>query len=400
MIPDPRSPAKDRSHLRSTIRSLWDRHRETLEDLLEVALDEELPVGEGDLAALLHHLHGHIVRTGLATLHHGDPTRPELFNPNARPWSFAHSNADTYYLSATVSDAYDYRVFGKLGSATHVTFGMYAGVGDQDRAIKIRAEDIEVGPGGAFELHFSREPHGRNHFPRLAGAQSFACYQVFEDWTTSTPCEISIERTGPSAPARGPGFDDMATRFERYLTSLREDFEIWTVVVPAVTIDPIPDNAFMEALQPPAFFAGAWVMPIKWRLAEHEALLMELSLPDDCAYSGLTMTNRWGQMIDFDRRQTSLNRKQATVGDDGTLRVLLSARDHGVRNWLDASGYDQGIVAWRTTQPKAPPDPVLRVVAGDELRAVVAGMDRVTPEERAAALDLRRRHFARLSGGC
>lgn len=388
---------------RARIRELWSRQAEALDGLLEMALDDELPLCDGDLASLLFHLHGHITRTGLSGLHHGDPARPELFNWNARPWNFAHSNADTYYLSATISDEHDYRVFGKLGSAAHVTFGVYAGVGDQDRAIMLRAEDVHIEGDGSFELFFSNERRGQNCYPRLEGAQSFACYQLFVDWERAVPGDIAIERLGPPLPERAPSFDSLSSQFERFLAKLREDFEIWTLTVPAMTIDQIEPNSYLEPMQPPTFHAGAWVVPMNWTLQEDEALLIRLRLPEDCAYSGLTMTNRWSQMIDHDRRQTSLNHLQANVDEDGILEVLVSARDHGVRNWLDSAGYASGTVAWRTIASEEnedpPAHPELRVIGGDELRAIVSRMAKVTPEERAAELERRRRHLARLSGG-
>ena len=71
--------------------------------------------------------------------------------------------------------------------------------------------------------------------------------------------------------------------------------------------------------------------------------MIEYEIPAGAPYAGICLTNRWGEMIDIETRQTSLNLAQPRI-DDGRVRILLSTRDFGVQNWLDARGYRNGVV--------------------------------------------------------
>jgi hypothetical protein len=66
-------------------------------------------------------------------------------------------------------------------------------------------------------------------------------------------------------------------------------------------------------------------------------------------------------MIDIETRQTSLNLGQSQA-EDGRVRVLLSTKDFGVHNWLDARRYRSGVVTWRASTPDQPAAPTVTVV--------------------------------------
>ena len=67
-------------------------------------------------------------------------------------------------------------------------------------------------------------------------------------------------------------------------------------------------------------------------------------------------------------RQTSFNRKQMTIGDDGSFRMVLAHRDPGLPNWLDTMGRAGGTVFWRFLLPEgAVQRPEATVVKFDDL---------------------------------
>jgi hypothetical protein len=116
-------------------------------------------------------------------------------------------------------------------------------------------------------------------------------------------------------------------------------------------------------------------------------------VPPGAPYVGICLTNAWSEMIDIETRQTSLNLGQCLV-DEGRVRILLSAHDFGVRNWLDARGYRSGVVTWRASTPEQPTAPTLKVINVGEIDDNFDASRRVTEDERAAAMDARLRHFA------
>jgi hypothetical protein len=85
------------------------------------------------------------------------------------------------------------------------------------------------------------------------------------------------------------------------------------------------------------------------------------------------------------------------LSDDGRIRAVISHRDLGVDNWLDAGGRQRGLCTLRWFWPlsEAAPEPTARLVHVDDVWSELpADTVRVSAEERAESLASRRRHLA------
>ena len=379
-----------RAHAEHRIRASWSRFNQVYDELLEIALSQE-DADDGARAALLGHLIGNIQYAGLGL--RGDSARPVLINAQYAPWSWGHSNPDTLYLAARIDDAHEYRVHGRLGTVAQTTLGVYTGTSDQSDAVKIQAEDLHVEPDGSFEVFFTSERRGENWFQLPRGARTFGSYQTYGDWERETKGTIRIECLDVGGPVEPQTIDGGIERFNAHLEEARELFTMWVRDIPQRVFNALSVNAASPPMQPPAAMAGAWFSPIPWELAPSEALVIDLMIPDKSSYSGICLSNRWGEMIDIDTRQTSLNLGQ-TLLNDGRARILLSAEEVGVHNWLDARGQQGGLVTWRVSSPAAPDSPCVTKISLDEVDAYFGPEERVSQEGRAEAVARRMLHFA------
>ena len=145
------------------------------------------------------------------------------------------------------------------------------------------------------------------------------------------------------------------------------------------------DVSQMSGLQGQSYYEGAY------ELADDEALISEVRIPERYRYWSIILTNDLYETTDWVNNQSSLNDMQGVVDDDGVFRTVISARDPGVHNWLDTAGYSSGAVQGRWFGASATPNPTLRKV---KLREVVAelpaGTRRIGITERATALRARR----------
>jgi hypothetical protein len=372
------------------IRASWTGFTKVYNELLELGITEGVE-DDGALSALLGRLIGNIQYSGLR--HWNDPANPQLINAQYSPWNWGHSNPDTLYLSAQIDDAHDYRVYGKLGTVAETTFGMYTGSFDQSKAVKVRTQDLRVEADGSFEIFFTHERHGDNWFQVPDGVRSMGTYQTYENWDTQAKGTIRIECLNPGAPAGPRSVTDAAEQFDRAVDEARELFTMWARDIPERVFRNLPVNTSLTPMQPPAAMAGAWFSPIPWRLEDGEALVIDYTIPDDCTYTGICLTNQWSQMFDIESRQTSLNLAQTRV-DGNHVRILLAAEDVGIANWLDARGYRGGLATWRASAPEAPAAPEVTKIAIDDVPRYFASDQHVTEAERAAAIAARLHHFA------
>jgi len=102
--------------------------------------------------------------------------------------------------------------------------------------------------------------------------------------------------------------------------------------------------------------------------------------------------NPWLETIHYGRHQSSLNGHQAVIDADGVLRVVISATDPGVANWLDTAGHSNGAMLLRCLRTETAPVPNTRVVKlNDVLSALPVDTTMTTPDERAHVIEARRR---------
>ena len=98
-----------------------------------------------------------------------------------------------------------------------------------------------------------------------------------------------------------------------------------------------------------------------FRLEPDQALVLDLE-PPDTRYWSVTVENIWHECIDPRRRRSSLTNASAVADDDGRVRVVVSAQDPGIDNWLDTGGRHRGFVVVRWLDHPAAPPLVTRVV--------------------------------------
>jgi hypothetical protein len=68
------------------------------------------------------------------------------------------------------------------------------------------------------------------------------------------------------------------------------------------------------------------------------------------------------ESLDYRFLSVALNKANAKYEADGSLRIVLAARDSGVGNFIDTSGHLEGGMILRWVQAKTHPIPTCRVV--------------------------------------
>jgi hypothetical protein len=87
-------------------------------------------------------------------------------------------------------------------------------------------------------------------------------------------------------------------------------------------------------------------------------------------FTNVMLWNVHMQTLDYEHRRSSLNSEQMVTGSDGSYRIVISAEDPKVPNWLDTAGHRRGTIFWRFLLPDSQPvTPRCRVMpVGDVAR--------------------------------
>ena len=98
-----------------------------------------------------------------------------------------------------------------------------------------------------------------------------------------------------------------------------------------------------------------------WTLGPNEALVIETRIPE-CLTWNFQLDNYWMESLDYRYSTIHLNDFTAKPNADGTVTVVVAARDPGFGNWIDTCGHPHGTMLWRWTGATDHPVPQTRVV--------------------------------------
>jgi hypothetical protein len=300
---------------------------------------------------------------------------------------------DCIYVGSGLKGGMSYRLWGNRGSARYLGIQVMSGMASSFNAL---VDEFDLGPDGDFEIILSAEPHDGNWIPLDEGATNLVVRHFFYDWEHETPASLSIEPLSDQPLNATTTSGDPKATMARQVIALGDFLEENLAFFLAFS-NPESPNTFLPPLDGTAMGAAAENRPVigSWKLAPDEALIIEVTPPTG-VYWSYSLGNVWWETIDYGNRQSSLNGYQAVVDDDGKVRVVVAHEDPGVANWLDTAGHSEGPIILRCVRTDTAPVPTTKVVPFDRLtEELPAGTRLISPSERSATIDIRRRAVSR-----
>jgi len=319
-----------------------------------------------------------------------DPDFPRFIEINDTPEVadnlFAAVRGDaTYRLTGDISSLFD------LNISVHTAWGWLAPSkvsGDLGR------DDLQVDADGRFELILSAKEHAGNWLPLPADAHFVQIREYHADWGQHRPGAFNIERVGaegeaPSArmePGELAGKLRSAVAWAQNYATFHQ--QVQTRIFPAE----------QNSMRPPAPQTGGnshiWYGFGRFSLQPDEALVLEFEEPEARLWSVQWLLSPWYENPDILNRITGIPGREAHVDADGRVRIVFAERDPGVPNWLDVSGYPQGLFVTRWIWCEQGPPTRLSVVPSADLRShLPPATPTITPQQRAAQRARRRAHL-------
>ncbi len=360
----------------------------------EVVLSDSVPNEPVDMASGFRHLLV-LLGVGIDELLRRGLDRVPAVKPSGTDaaYKWGMECPDCIYVGTALRGDTTYRLWGVRGSARYVGLQVMSGMASTTNAL---IDDFELGPDGEFEIILSADPHEGNWLALEEGATTLVVRHFFYDWASETPVTMSIEPlSGPTSVRDSAGVDPK-TAMARQLIALG-DFVEENLNFFLQFSRPDAPNTFLPPLDGTSMGAAAENRPVigSWKVAPDQALIIDVTPPQGLYWS-YSLGNAWWETIDYGNHQSSLNGHQAAVDDDGVVRVVVAHRDPGVANWLDTAGHSQGPIILRCVRTATAPTPTTTLVPFDQVDDhLPPGTRRITPAERAAALDVRRRAVSR-----
>lgn len=350
----------------------WGEFCDRLKAAGDIVLAPDAPATQIDRAEGWRYL-SRLTRIGLEMmLEHADPDFPEFYSASHATAKIGADNPDNLYLNATIAGDREYRLRGTRGTVASLTFGSkanrYAIDGTMASTGELHAGDLELAADGGFEIHVSRERRSRNWLPMAADSSMLIVRQTFLDRGRETPAQVSIERLhGPvhPAPLSAAVLDQGLRSAAAFVTGTARTFVEWARLFRCnpnqlATVDQTP---FLRAGGDPNIF----YLHGYWQLAEDEALVIHTPVPQ-CELWNFQLDNFWMESLDYRYLPICVNKSTARYNSDGTVTIVVAARDAGVANFIDTAGHTVGTMLLRWVGAREHPVPQCRVVKLATLR--------------------------------
>jgi hypothetical protein len=323
-----------------------------------------------------------------------DPDHP-VFTPQLNNYiTVGQPNADTNYRSAKIAPGGTYRIRGLRGSMNQARIAESGPVPKQQAGpVNLGAprpvhdiNTLKVDGQGRYDVVLSpARPAGYtgDWWQSDPSTTALLVRMVGSQWGKEQEPTLSIERLDVAATRPRPSAQVLEAK-------LRGIPAAASFIAPLLVDRPrkLREEGYVNKLKAVDFtkmggLAGQFYFEGAYDLKDDEALIIETPVPKNCTYHSLILTNAIYETTDWYNNLSSLNGAQTTTDKDGVLRVVLSAKDPGVPNWLDTAGYPSGVIQGRWMECSTQPVPVVRKVPLAQVRASLPkGTAMVTPAQR------------------
>lgn len=307
-----------------------------------------------------------------------DTEHPFFQAQDERYAKLALGNPDNLYLVTRVDDDAIYRIRGRLGTTADFNIQIYQGYPGVHRPMTaqgaIGRDQLVTGADGRFEVMVGGAPREQNWIPLEPDSRRILVRYTYGDWTQEEAGELTIERVGQRGTrSRAVPDEVVAARIDAAAGYLSDALNGYLEIVEQVYEGLAPNE--MRPLRRLSGDVGGLANQYnasgRYRVDDDQALIVT-TRPSDARYQGFQIGTEWFEALDFTNQVTSLNSTQAKLSSDGVFRFVISTRDPGVANWLDASAAPQGqmLLRWQGVGELGPEhEPRVELVAFDEIRS-------------------------------
>lgn len=349
--------------------SEWQKFCDDLQDIGEILSDEFVPQDQLTQAEGVRYLSRLLRYATINCVEYTDPRWPQFSsapNPNMMT-KIGADNPDNVYMRANISGKYTYRISGVRNTIPLLTFASrinrYHIDGTMLQSGDLHIHDLECDEQGRFSFIASTEKPAQGAWlPLDPESNLISVRQTYSDRRNEVLAELTIECLNPDGEFVPLTPTEIGQRLSAATANVRgtaRTFLEWSR-----KFEPHANEIFDWGQE---FFQAAGGDPTifylhgYWKLAEDEAWVIETEVPN-CEYYNFVLQNFWVESLDFHRTNIYINNHTAKLNDNGTLTIVVSAKDPGFGNWISTDSHTEGTWAMRWIKADSHPIPQSRVV--------------------------------------
>ncbi|MUM19847.1 MULTISPECIES: hypothetical protein [unclassified Mycobacteroides] len=329
---------------------------------------------EADLAEGLEYLAGSIAASQHLVFNFS-AEHPVLLSGTGPFAKMGLDNPDFLYFATQIDGNHDYVLSGTRGSTVDLNFQLLdSGYTDREIPESVTAFDdrsLAINEDGSYRVSIGRSPVAGcdKHIPIAPRPAQLIVREAYNDWSENRG-RVLITRAdtlGAGAPPITKEF--IAGRYLGAAHHLINRVKTW-LQFPQWFYMNNPANIFEPPRITPGGLSTQFSSVGYFELEPDQALIVTIP-KSDAPYQGFQLGSMWYVSLDYINHQTSLNAHQSHVDPDGNIRLVVSAQNPGVTNWIETVGHRRGFLKFRWQRTSHP------ILDEDGPRAEVVGIERV-----------------------
>ena len=359
----------------TTLRESWHVFCERVKEAGDLIFEDAVPTDSQERALGFQYLTRMLGHGLERMIEHTDVLHPNLWRYMSPTNKWGGDNPDALYLVAPLDGSRTYRIVGRRGTAHYHVFSTQrrwedVADGESAEAARMTNFDLETEWDGSFELWIGPEEHSGNWLRTTPDTYRVLVRQFFYDWEHEEPMTARIELVDDAGPPVPMTAERMSEGLQAASEFLHTNAGFW-----ARWQEPNREqlNQFVD-LQERIKFTGGVPGGIgfscSFEVQPDEVLLIEVT-PPHCHFWNMELGTYWMMTHDYRHRLCSWNGHQATLEEDGSVRIVVAHRDPGLSNWLDTGGHVYGHIGMRWIMADSAPLPTTRLVKLADLDTVV-----------------------------
>lgn len=304
-----------------------------------------------------------LIRMGLeATLEYGDPAYPEVYQLVTPTTLGEGETSDARYYQAMLDGRRTYVLSGERGDAPFMEFTVYAGkIGIDAHSAQVGAiteRELQVTPEGRYEIVLSPERQPGNWIRTTPEASCIFIRQYAHDWSRTVGATFHMRERGAEGERPNVTLAQVTAALPRTAAYVARSAAIWAAITDQAQQAPVNRFVtFVEKEPSPEMPTGHRFSSGHFRLEADEALEVRFA-PAEVPYWGMDITNYWFEPMSFPTHRSHVNNRTAVREKDGSVRVLIAARDPRAPNWMDTRGHREGMLMMRWSRTVLPVPPI------------------------------------------
>ncbi|MEH6606332.1 MAG: DUF1214 domain-containing protein [Pseudomonadales bacterium] len=376
----------------------WHQFCDSLREAGEFLAGDEFPnSSQTDQAEGVRHLSRMTILALTQFVEANNTEFPRFVRQNDDVTQWGGNNLDNGYYIAHVDQSSDYRIYGNASSASGFILSARDGYMHENKlACKdLSSANMQIDDDGNFEVIVSQTEQAGNWLEMIPGTTQLGIRVYYYNWETETPpvfqlVKIGNEGLSPPRLSEQLLVDNLGQAGEWLQCNLLYWNKWMKDRAPHLPVNRVskPHSVPGGSNEVITYSGG------RYEIGDDEALVVTFE-PINAEYLGFMLyTDAWFETMDMHNRLGGFNNQQLAVDTDGRIRVVITAHDPGVNNWIDNEARSKGLMTLRTINGDVPPETSSRLVKISELGAVLpTDTCRLNLQQRREQIMTRREHM-------